>query len=80
MITAGCALVSALLQNVCWSVTGNRQTQAFRREYLKAVMRQDVGCEWAAELAEKKPVLPILNCPLPSQGTTQMTRCSCRER
>eukprot|EP01050_Picozoa_sp_SAG11_P044676 SAG11_NODE_21859_length_417_cov_0.644654_1_plen_55_part_10 len=31
------------MSRLFWSVTGNRQTQAFKRAYLAAVMRQEVG-------------------------------------
>lgn len=71
---AGFNILSGFLQCACWSVTGERQTQRLREQYVRSVLGQDI--EWfdtcsAAELATKvgssflKPSIEIYITVLP---------------
>ncbi|KAA8529667.1 hypothetical protein F0562_034233 [Nyssa sinensis] len=35
--------ISAFIEGVCWTITAERQTSRMRMDYLKSVLRQDVG-------------------------------------
>ncbi|KAJ9554607.1 hypothetical protein OSB04_018652 [Centaurea solstitialis] len=43
LILAICVAVSAFIEGICWTRTAERQTSRLRMEYLKSILRQEVG-------------------------------------